>query len=148
MTSPQNRTRGGESAPSGCADVMLGLLLFALDAGIALLIAFGLAMRGWGRQLDLGSSGRPPAMDWAPTLWLGGLTLAVTLVAVALARGKWPWAAGFQFLAAAFLCVVTLLATHTEWEHTHPEPAPGRPPAPSVGCRSGGDNSECADIGG
>ncbi|MEU6013172.1 DUF6234 family protein [Streptomyces sp. NPDC047515] len=134
---------------NGCLDVLLGLLLVALEGLICAVAAYSLTVS----RLDLGGreAPGPPPMDWTPVLVFGGIAAVISLFAVVLIRSNWPWAGGIQVLAALLLCLVTVLTGHEDYRRAHPAPAPAPSYDPGRSghqCLSGGDNHECLDSGG
>ncbi|MFE7356409.1 DUF6234 family protein [Streptomyces sp. NPDC057543] len=143
------RPRHGSRAVNGCLDVALGLLLVLLEGLICAVAAHSLALSRW----DPGASetSGPPPMDWTPVLVLGGIAVAVALIAVVLIRENWPWAGALQIPVVLLLCVAAVQVGHEDYRRAHPAPAatpsdhPGRS---GRQCLSGGDNHECLDSGG
>ncbi|WP_330445817.1 DUF6234 family protein [Streptomyces anulatus] len=151
---PDERAASRSSAPGGCADPLLGLLLVVAEAAGGALLALWLGLRGLARSrahempADKGVSASPPAdpgTDWTPAIAIGVFALVVACLAVALLRGRWHWAGGMQVVVALALGAMILAGVVEEGSRKPPEPAPtwNSPP-----CRSGGDNSECARSGG
>ncbi|MFI1246114.1 DUF6234 family protein [Streptomyces anulatus] len=147
---PDERAASRSSAPGGCADPLLGLVLVLAELVLGALPLFVVAA----------ASLSPPhgpaegfADAWGPALTLAALAVIPTGLAVALLRNRWHWAGGTQVLVATALCVAALASAVQErpdpWADRDPAPtitsAPGRDSPP---CRSGGDNSECAHSGG
>ncbi|MEV5850772.1 MULTISPECIES: DUF6234 family protein [Streptomyces] len=151
---PDERAASRSSAPGGCADPLMGLVLVVAEAAGGALLALWLGLRGLARSrahemsADKGGSAPPPVdpgTDWTPAIAVGALALVVACLAVALLRGRWHWAGGMQVVVAVALGAAVLASIAEGSSRNPPEPAPtwNSPP-----CRSGGDHSECARSGG
>ncbi|MEU2118160.1 DUF6234 family protein [Streptomyces sp. NPDC016459] len=133
------RPRAGRGADAGTA---VGLLLFEV---LALLVIFGLWLVS-GVSLDPGRTARPDPVGGY--LVAAGVVGALAAVAAAIAaRSRAVVTAWSQ----CFLVVVVAVGIAGGTTVRQDEQGPGRP-APAftgeTGCRSGGDNSECAGTGG
>ncbi|SCF65171.1 hypothetical protein GA0115259_100693 [Streptomyces sp. MnatMP-M17] len=152
----------GDWFEGGC----LGLLMLLLETLFALMLGVALGLRTWARPGEYANSKArvaTPPMDWVPTLWTAGFTLAVLAIAIIFFRAAHPFAGSVQLLVAALALCVTVAAWHDSYERAHPAPLPPCPtragtpcapedPAPSPSydpgrsgrqCRSGGDSHEC-----
>ncbi|MYR80928.1 DUF6234 family protein [Streptomyces filamentosus] len=142
------------SAPGGCADPLVGVVLVVAEAAAGALLAIWLMVRGLTRSHEATGgkvSAPPPAdpgTDWTPVVVIAVLALLVACVAAELLRSGWYWSGGTQVVVAVALGV-TVLATAVQGSGREaPEPAPA--PAPTYAsppCRSGGDSDECARSG-
>lgn len=115
---------------TGCLDVVLGLLVVALEAVICA-VAMYLYTRpepDWTRPPSDGpAESGPPAMDWSATLTLASFTAVACLIGVVLLRHGLPRAGVVQLLAAGVLCVMTLMAWHSDYRLAHPAPTASSP---------------------
>ncbi|MFD3520095.1 DUF6234 family protein [Streptomyces sp. NPDC058653] len=137
-TPVKRRTERGPDVGASCALVFLELIAVAV---IVLLWPFF-------DHFDL-----DPATDIEPvSLWrylpaLGGVGLVAFVAAVVASRARATVTAVSQGVMAALIAfgffAGAALQSHED-ERNRPVPAPSGP----VGCRSGGDNSECARYGG
>ncbi|MBK6042182.1 hypothetical protein JHN58_07370 [Streptomyces sp. MBT55] len=143
-------SRQPSSAPGGCADPLMGVLLVVAEAAAGALLALWLAVRGLTRAREVPESkvSAPlpvdPGTDWTPVVVLAVLALLVACAAVGLLRGGWYWSGGMQVVVAVALGVTVLASAVQGSGREAPEPAPtwNSPP-----CRSGGDSDECARSG-
>ncbi|MEU2245915.1 DUF6234 family protein [Streptomyces sp. NPDC019224] len=97
---------------TGCLDVVLGLLLIALEAVLCAVFVYVYA----------GSEPRPPnpdtaeagpsGMDWSGTLVLATGTAVACLIGMVLLRHGLPIAGVIQLIGAFLLCVLTLMTWH------------------------------------
>ncbi|MFI9025143.1 DUF6234 family protein [Streptomyces sp. NPDC053560] len=134
------------------ADVLLALLLLAVDAGLVLAIWFAAGMYAWGH----GGTGDDfaAATEATARATAGGLIAVIVLaVLTALAsyglfRTRAPIAAVAQALAAALLTLGALAVAALEYRDAHRETVPTSEYRGPVGCRSGDGNEECRDTGG
>ncbi|MFF8468728.1 DUF6234 family protein [Streptomyces griseus] len=147
---PDERTASRPSAPGGCADPLLGLVLVLAELTLGALPLLVVAVTTL--SPPHGPS-RGFVDSWGPTLVLAALAVIPAGLAVALLRHRWRWAGGAQVLVAVALCAAALAAAVQErpdpW--TDRTPAPSATPSPagdSPPCRSGGDSGECARSGG
>ncbi|MEE1800547.1 DUF6234 family protein [Streptomyces sp. JV176] len=146
------------------------MLVLVLEVLGALVMGVFLLARGWERAVagdgPIGTVVEAPPMDWTPTVWCAGFTLAVLIVAVGFLRSGHPYAGGVQLCVAAFALLVTLGIWNDAYDRAHPAPLPpcptragvvceprltentGDPGRSGHQCRSGGDSQECADSGG
>lgn len=123
-------TRPGPLA-TGCLDVVLGLLVVALEAVICAVVMYSNR-----RPEPVGEQAPhlepadtvPPAMDWSATLTLASFTAVACLIGVVLLRHGLPLAGVVQLLAACVLCVMTFLAWHGDYRLAHPASASAAPP--------------------
>ncbi|WP_030624475.1 DUF6234 family protein [Streptomyces sclerotialus] len=134
------------------ADLFLGLLLLAVDAGLVIAIWFVVAMHAWGQS---GPEEAVAAAERATAQATTGGLIAVGVLAVlaglasyGLFRTRAPIAAAGQALAAAGLALGALAGAALEYRETYPETVPTSDHQGPVGCRSGGDSEECRDTGG
>ena len=119
---------------SGCLDVVLGLLIAALEAVICAVAVYTYKRPepDWTRLSPKGpgpgpvESG-PPAMDWSATLTLASFTAVACLIGVVLLRHGLPLAGVVQLLASGVLGVLTLMAWHSDYRLAHPAPAASSP---------------------
>lgn len=127
-------------------DLLLAVLLLALDAAVAFAAFFAAGLAAWRDAAD----GEDVSVDMGPVIGLGVVTVIAGLIAFGLIRvGRLPLAATAQCLATLALLGATLLWWSSEYHAAHPDPAPGSGYSGTYGqCRSGGDNSECAHSGG
>ncbi|MFD5690362.1 DUF6234 family protein [Streptomyces rubiginosohelvolus] len=146
-------SRQPSSAPGGCADPLMGVLLVVAEAAAGALLVLWLAVRGLTRSREATGgkvSAPPPAdpgTDWTPVVVAAVLALLVACVAVGLLRGGWYWSGGMQVVVALTLGVgvLSFLVEGGGQEPPAPEPAPTWSSPP---CLSGGDSDECARSGG
>ncbi|MFD8965631.1 DUF6234 family protein [Streptomyces sp. NPDC059568] len=137
----------GDWFEGGC----LGLLMLLLETLAALMLGVALGLRTWSRSSEYANSKArvaTPPMDWVPTLWTAGFTLAVLAIAIIFFRAAHPFAGSVQLLVAALALCVTVAAWHDSYERAHPAPDPAPSPSYDPGrsgqqCRSGGDSHEC-----
>ncbi|WP_066942980.1 DUF6234 family protein [Streptomyces lushanensis] len=135
----------GDGFEGGC----LTLLALLLEIPGALMLGVALGLRDWAGSDEYASSGvraAAPPMDWVPTLWTGGFTLAVLGVAIIFFRSAHPFAASVQLLIAALALCVTVVTWHDSYERAYPapDPVPSYDPGHTgQQCRSGGDSHEC-----
>ncbi|MBT2898269.1 hypothetical protein HET64_16930, partial [Streptomyces sp. McG3] len=142
---PDERAASRPSAPGGCADPLMGLVLVVAEVAAGALLALWLGLRGLARSrsadmpVDKAPAPVDPGTDWTPAIAIGVFALVVVCLAVALLRGRWHWAGGTQVVVAAALGAMVLASVVEGSSRNPPEPAPtwNSPP-----CRSGGDNSE------
>ncbi|MFF3465872.1 DUF6234 family protein [Streptomyces sp. NPDC001984] len=106
------------------ADVVLALLLLALDAGVALITyLYALAQAGYA-FFDAGADNSDVSMT-APAVGLAVLGLAVLATALLAGRGRAIVTACGQTLAGLALLGVAAVALVLQYHDDHP-PAPGR----------------------
>ncbi|WP_242441958.1 DUF6234 family protein [Streptomyces sp. CB02460] len=111
---------------TGCLDVVLGLLLIALEGLVSAVLFYaytGSDPRPPGP--DMTEAG-PPGMDWSGTLVLAAVTAVACLIGVVLLRHGLPIAGAVQLIGACLLLVLTLTAWHDAHEDAHPEPGDAR----------------------
>ncbi|WP_405987063.1 DUF6234 family protein [Streptomyces sp. NBC_00872] len=123
---PHRSDTRGDGFEGGC----LSLLVLLLEIPVALLLGLALMLRGWGRSSEYMNSKvrtEPPPMDWVPTLWFGGFTLAVLVIAVVFLRTAHPYAGSVQLLLAALALIVTVATWPGSYERAHP----ASPPCPA-----------------
>ncbi|MGW6740872.1 DUF6234 family protein [Streptomyces sp. NPDC055025] len=104
--------------------------MLLLEIPVALMLGLALVLRGWGRSnayMTAKVRAEPPPMDWPPTLWFGGFTLAVLVIAVVFLRSGHPYAGSVQLLLAALALIVTVATWHGSYERAHP----ASPPCPA-----------------
>lgn len=112
---------------TGCLDVVVGLLVVALEAVICAVVMYTYRRPEpeWARLSPKGpgpgpvESG-PPPMDWSATLTLASFTAVACLIGVVLLRHGLPLAGVVQLLAAGVLCVLTLMTWHSDYRLAHP----------------------------
>ncbi|MFC8538964.1 DUF6234 family protein [Streptomyces sp. NPDC057249] len=108
-----------------CLDVVLGVLLIALEGVISAVFFYayaGSAPRP--PNPDMAEAG-PPGMDWSGTLVLAAVTAVACVIAVVLLRHGLPIAGVVQLIGVCLLLVLTLTAWHDAYEDAHPEPGDG-----------------------
>ncbi|MGC4949747.1 DUF6234 family protein [Streptomyces sp. DT224] len=127
---PAGRDRPAATRPgpvaTGCLDVVLGLLLIALEGVIG--AVFFYAYTGSDPRPpnpDTAEAG-PPGMDWSGTLVLATVTAVACVIAVVLLRFGLPVAGVVQLIGVCLLLVLTLTAWHDAYEEAHPERGPDR----------------------
>ncbi|MFI0237744.1 DUF6234 family protein [Streptomyces sp. NPDC016845] len=133
--SPRTDGRSGDSSGSG-GDGFTGgcisLIVLLIEVPVTLLLGLILSLRGgWS---NAHTSTAPPTMDWLPTLWLGGVTLAVLVVAIIFLRSGHPYAGTVQLLIAAMALVFALSAWHDAYDRAHPAPLPTCPTRAGTPC--------------
>jgi len=109
---------------TGCLDVVLGLLLVALEAVVS--AVFFYSYTGSDPRPpnpDMAEAG-PPGMDWSGTLVLATVTAVACLIGVVLLRHGLPIAGVVQLIGVCVLLVLTLTAWHSAYREAHPEPGP------------------------
>ncbi|WP_260696919.1 DUF6234 family protein [Streptomyces sp. 130] len=111
---------------TGCLDVVLGVLLIALEAVIgAMLLYVYTGSDPRPPSPDTAEAG-PPGMDWSGTLVLAAVTAAACVIAAVLLRHGLPIAGVVQLIGVCLLLVLTLTAWHRAHEDAHPEPGAAR----------------------
>ncbi|MFQ6852270.1 DUF6234 family protein [Streptomyces sp. 35M1] len=164
MTHSENRLPGrpderasaarSPSAPGGCADPLVAVLLVVAEAAAGAVLAIWLMVRGLARRHETTGgkvSAPPPAdpgVDWTPVVAFAVLALLVACVAAELLRSGWYWSGGTQVVVAVALGVMVLATAVEESVREAPERTPA--PAPTYSsppCLSGGDSDECARSG-
>ncbi|USQ86575.1 DUF6234 family protein [Streptomyces phaeoluteigriseus] len=129
------------SRPHPMADVLVALVLLALDALAALVgVLWGLSEAGF----DLFGSDDNSSVSFTPAgvclLVLGLLVLGTAFLA---SRGRAYITACLQGVAGILLVLTAAYGLLQQYsENRPPAPSPGYS-GPQSQCRSGGDNSEC-----
>ncbi|MFJ9041096.1 DUF6234 family protein [Streptomyces sp. NPDC102406] len=120
------------SAGDGFAGGCLSLIVLLIEIPVTLLLGLVLSLRGgWS---DAHDSTVPPTMDWLPTLWLGGITLAVLVAALVFLCSGHPYAGTVQLLIAAMALAFALSAWHDAYDRAHPAPLPTCPTSAGTPC--------------
>ncbi|WP_405899419.1 DUF6234 family protein [Streptomyces sp. NBC_00727] len=111
---------------TGCLDMVLGLLLIALELVISAVFFYShTASAPRPPDPDMMEAG-PPGMDWSGTLVLATVTAVACLIGVVLLRHGLPIAGVVQLIGVCLLLVLTLTAWHGAYEDAHPDPGPDR----------------------
>jgi hypothetical protein len=142
MSTAPARPTSGRSGLHPLADVVLALLLLALDAGVALLTyLYALAQAGYA-FFDAGADNSDVSMT-APAVALAVLGLAVLATALPAGRGRAIVTACGQTLAGLALLGIAAVALVLQYHDDHPPATEPGYSGPQTQCLSGGDNSEC-----
>lgn len=133
-----DRADTGADIGAGCGLVLLELVLLAVIFGVWLLT---------GVSFDAADPGRTDSL-WGYLPWVGGVGAFALVATVIAARAKATMTAISQGMTAALVAVIVIGGvTAQRQEDERRRPVPERPDT-LVGCRSGGDSSECARLGG
>ncbi|MGZ2358745.1 DUF6234 family protein [Streptomyces sp. 372A] len=111
---------------TGCLDVVLGVLLTALEGVISVFFFFvhtGSDPRP--PNPDMAEAG-PPGMDWSGTLTLATITVVACVIGVVLLRHGLPIAGVVQLIGACLLLALTLTAWHDADREAHSGPGDAR----------------------
>ncbi|WP_203594060.1 DUF6234 family protein [Streptomyces sp. SID9124] len=114
---------------SGCLDVVLGLLLIALETVLSTVFFYVYAGSDpRPPNPDMTEAG-PPGTDWSGTLVLAVVTAVACLIGVVLLRHGLPIAGVVQLIGACVLFAVTLRVWHHAHEDAHTTPGAAAAPA-------------------
>ncbi|WP_330453241.1 MULTISPECIES: DUF6234 family protein [unclassified Streptomyces] len=112
---------------TGCLDVMLGLLLIALETVLSTVFFYTYTHSDpLPPNPDMAEAG-PPGMDWSGTLVLAVVTAVACLIGVVLLRHGLPIAGVVQLIGACVLLALTLRVWHNAHEDAHATPGAAAP---------------------
>ncbi|GAA2979313.1 hypothetical protein JCM13580A_25610 [Streptomyces drozdowiczii] len=107
---------------SGCLDVVLGLLLIALETVLSTVFFYVYTRSDpLPPNPDMTEAG-PPGMDWSGTLVLAVVTAVACLIGVVLLRHGLPIAGVVQLIGACVLLSLTLRVWYNAHEDAHAAP--------------------------
>ncbi|WP_329124464.1 DUF6234 family protein [Streptomyces sp. NBC_01353] len=135
---PGNHADRGADIGAGCGLMFLELVL--------LVVIFGLWVVS-GLSLDPANPGTTDSL-WRYLPWAGGVGVLALVAAVFAAKARAMVTVISQGIMATLVAVIIVGGmAGQKHEDARNRPAPEQPDI-VVGCRSGGDNSECAHTGG
>jgi hypothetical protein len=108
----------GDGFAGGC----ISLIVLLIEIPVAFLLGLTLVIRGLGADEQTAAT----PMDWVPTLWFGGFTLGVLVIAFIFLYSGHPFAGAVQLLLAAIALLFTIAAWHDQYERAQPPPLPTR----------------------